>query len=93
MAPSSPTPTPVDFPSPDFSFSGGNSPGSHFHPFRQIGEYMIATGKTADILSQSYHPHDLVHLLRLASVTMMIRVCSDQLQRFNNRSGSKSLLI
>ncbi|KAF5638661.1 hypothetical protein F25303_7634 [Fusarium sp. NRRL 25303] len=29
MAPSSPTPTPVDFPSPDFSFSGGNSPGSH----------------------------------------------------------------
>ncbi|KAG4271087.1 hypothetical protein FPRO04_11315 [Fusarium proliferatum] len=28
MAPSSPLP-PVDFPSPDFSFSGGNSPGSH----------------------------------------------------------------
>nr|RBQ88029.1 hypothetical protein FVER53263_20079 [Fusarium verticillioides] len=29
MAPSSPKPPPVDFPSPDFSFSGGNSPVSH----------------------------------------------------------------
>ncbi|KAJ4030199.1 hypothetical protein NW761_011871 [Fusarium oxysporum] len=28
MAPSSPIPSPVDFPSPDFSFSGGYSPGS-----------------------------------------------------------------